>query len=483
MKTALWLVATLGLLLGVGAAVLLGRRGYLVRALFRATFLGVCVLVLALFFGLALPGVVPLESLPPLFFAVVLFFAPIGLCEAVGASRVRSARGSLCASLLMYPVAYLGLALAFVTLWGAPRFGWLSASEHLAWTLLVGVVPIQTFFRFEVKRRDRFGWDLLAGGATAALLAGAIFVVDLMPWGPRVYVDYLQRVLLMVLVVFGANGVADLIEERVLGTGIFRDSPDPHASEFPALRFTLSFLKGTKSGEAEPTTSPRSVFKRRVSVLWPCLLLLGCAITLPTVVRHWEFASHTLSVKTMVLSAVLIVGAAVFVVLDLRRSKPPLLYPIPLWAALGGIALGVLTLSTESSLFLEPRRSGNETGAIGALKTIGTAQSLFREADKEGDGNLDYGTLRELSTAGEKGLIDSILSSGTKDGYVFEATYGSMSSEFIWFATARPEPYGFRGHRYFCTNHEGVTYYTTKAPFKLNSINCTIPAGARTVGR
>ena len=96
---------------------------------------------------------------------------------------------------------------------------------------------------------------------------------------------------------------------------------------------------------------------------------------------------------------------------------------------------------------------------------------------------MDYGTLAELNSAGETGLIDSVLGSGTKNGYYFEATYGSTTSEFIWFATARPSLPGTTGDRYFCTNHEGVTYYTSASPFRLNSVDCTIPAGAKPVGK
>ena len=157
-----------------------------------------------------------------------------------------------------------------------------------------------------------------------------------------------------------------------------------------------------------------------------------------------------------------------------------------------GVSLGLLCVLAAISAFvlLAPRQptiywrgGGNEGAAIGALKTVAAAQSLFRESDKEADGNLDYGTLSELASAGTTGLIDRVLGSGTKQGYLFEATYGASTSEFIWFATAGPALPGTTGDRYFCANHEGVTFYTSSGPFKLNSVNCTIPAGAKAVGR
>ena len=125
---------------------------------------------------------------------------------------------------------------------------------------------------------------------------------------------------------------------------------------------------------------------------------------------------------------------------------------------------------------IEARKNGNETAAIGALKTLGSAQALFRESDKENDGNLDYGTLSELASAGKTGLIDKVLGSGTKQGYLFEASYSTLTSEFLWLSNAQPALPGTTGDRYFCVNQEGVTYYTSSATFPSNFADCTIPA-------
>lgn len=150
-----------------------------------------------------------------------------------------------------------------------------------------------------------------------------------------------------------------------------------------------------------------------------------------------------------------------------------------------GLCLAVVVVIGAIAIpnLIKARKGGNETAPIGALKTIGAAQALFRESDKEGDGNLDYGTLSELATAGTTGLIDRVLGSGTKNGYLFECTYGALTSEFIWIATATPTIPGTTGERYFVTNHEGVTCYTTAAPFVLNSVTCEIPPGSTPVGR
>ena len=88
---------------------------------------------------------------------------------------------------------------------------------------------------------------------------------------------------------------------------------------------------------------------------------------------------------------------------------------------------------------IEARKNGNETAAIGALKTIGTAQSLFREADKEADGNLDYGSLAELSTAGTTGRSTRSCSSYS-DPIV--RAYWSFTAVEPWFLVEEAEVRG-----------------------------------------
>ena len=110
---------------------------------------------------------------------------------------------------------------------------------------------------------------------------------------------------------------------------------------------------------------------------------------------------------------------------------------------------------------IEARVHGNEAAAIGALKTITTAQSLFREGDKESDTNYDYGSLQELSDAA---LIDSVLGSGEKQGYVFTAQANPVTSEFLWTATANPSDPGSTGKRYFAVDQSGVIYCSDTHP-------------------
>lgn len=110
----------------------------------------------------------------------------------------------------------------------------------------------------------------------------------------------------------------------------------------------------------------------------------------------------------------------------------------------------------------------NEAAAIGALKAIGNAQTLYREGDKNGNSTLDYApNLERLTNTGftrQEDLIDEVLASGTKQGYVFAIT---SSSEFGWTATANPRVPGTTGDRYFGTNMEGEIFYNDERPVRF----------------
>jgi hypothetical protein len=122
--------------------------------------------------------------------------------------------------------------------------------------------------------------------------------------------------------------------------------------------------------------------------------------------------------------------------------------------------------------------SRNEPPAIGALKTISTSQMIFREGDKDADGTLDYGTLAELS---DTMLIDAVLGSGQKQGYVFRVQPSPLTPEFLWMATADPAAPGVTGDRYFATNQDGIIYYSTTAPFTITP-DATFPTDALRLG-
>jgi prepilin-type N-terminal cleavage/methylation domain-containing protein len=114
---------------------------------------------------------------------------------------------------------------------------------------------------------------------------------------------------------------------------------------------------------------------------------------------------------------------------------------------------------------IEARKHGNEAAAIGALKTISTSQTLYREGDKDGDGTLDYGSLSELYTYN---LIDQVLGSGSKQGFLFSVEPEASSIEYRWGGIADPALPGTTGDRTFAVNHSGVIYYTGNDDGSLN---------------
>jgi hypothetical protein len=116
-------------------------------------------------------------------------------------------------------------------------------------------------------------------------------------------------------------------------------------------------------------------------------------------------------------------------------------------------------------------KTRNERRAIAALKTIATVESIFREGDKDGNGALDYASLAQL---GQTQLIDAVLASGTKDGYVFQVSASVSTSEFLWFAVVSPLKPGVTGDRYFEMNHSAVIFFTTAASFALNTTDCNM---------
>ena len=108
---------------------------------------------------------------------------------------------------------------------------------------------------------------------------------------------------------------------------------------------------------------------------------------------------------------------------------------------------------------IENRKAGNEAAAIGALKTVNIAQTLFREADKDGNDILDYAP--DLETLSRHQLIDPVLGSGTKQGYIFSLTRSSNNPELRWNCTAKPQSPGTSGIRYFYIDETGVIRYET----------------------
>jgi hypothetical protein len=95
-----------------------------------------------------------------------------------------------------------------------------------------------------------------------------------------------------------------------------------------------------------------------------------------------------------------------------------------------------------------------------------------------------------LSELEQVRLIDERLGSGSKQGYYFECAYSTTTSEFLWWATAKPQVPGSSGDRAFFTSAAGVIYWAPcrssddlEALPKIDPKTCEIPKGLMPVGR
>ena len=111
---------------------------------------------------------------------------------------------------------------------------------------------------------------------------------------------------------------------------------------------------------------------------------------------------------------------------------------------------------------IEARKGSNEAAAIGALRTLATSQSLYREGDKGHTGTLTYadrlGPQTTANSLANVALIDGVLGSGTKQGYLFAIV---QADQFSWSATASPATPTKSGDRYFFVDESGVIRFSS----------------------
>ena len=135
--------------------------------------------------------------------------------------------------------------------------------------------------------------------------------------------------------------------------------------------------------------------------------------------------------------------------------------------ALSGLAL-VLALGATWAADRE-----DEERAVDSLRKIAKAEDAFQAAEKQRTGNAVYGMLSELSNAG---LIEAVLGTGTKDGYLFEAARSSTTSELLWFGTASPAAPS-NGSHFFFVNQSGAVLEASEA-LKVDRSTCAPPEEA-----
>lgn len=145
--------------------------------------------------------------------------------------------------------------------------------------------------------------------------------------------------------------------------------------------------------------------------------------------------------------------------------------PTAIWIVLigaGCLIAGIVPVAIIAAIaipnLIAARQTGNETSAIGTLRTIATAQYVYREGDYDGDEVLDYaGSLTELSQAG---LVDAVVGSGTRSGYRFDLS----GSTYEWQARATPVTPS-TGRRNFIVCVDGVVRFSG-----TGAATCSSPA-------
>ena len=111
--------------------------------------------------------------------------------------------------------------------------------------------------------------------------------------------------------------------------------------------------------------------------------------------------------------------------------------------------------------YIQAKMRGNEASAAQSLRTISTAELVYSTTY-----GMDYSTtLLQLSGSGvnpdpnNAGLIDQVLASSIKQGYIFTYTPLTMDSQgntATYSVTADPASPGITGQRHFYTDQTAV---------------------------
>ena len=101
---------------------------------------------------------------------------------------------------------------------------------------------------------------------------------------------------------------------------------------------------------------------------------------------------------------------------------------------------------------LASKRAANEGSAQSSLRTVHSSEAVYQSTA----GNGNYGDLAALTG---QNLIDSVLGTGTKSGYTFEATADNTATPVNFYATAVPANTAAitrTGNRSFAVTEDGV---------------------------
>ncbi len=117
---------------------------------------------------------------------------------------------------------------------------------------------------------------------------------------------------------------------------------------------------------------------------------------------------------------------------------------------------------------LRSRIAANEASAVGSIRTLNTAEVTYASTYPDQGftctlANLGPPSGSNPATSTSAGLIDAVLSSGTKSGYSFTlascTAAGSTTINVTYQSQGQPVAVGQTGQRAFCSDQSGVIKY------------------------
>ncbi len=210
------------------------------------------------------------------------------------------------------------------------------------------------------------------------------------------------------------------------------------------------------------TSSPDDFIVRRDLILvasWAALVLALSSIIFLTLLQD---PSGLLSIAisgVIGFLQILLLSSSVKAYSSMPRDRNDIHLLIP---RLGGALLLLVVVLFLSVAGLTPKRAADEASAVGSLRTIHAVQIQFAQ-DHPRNGFAT--SLAQLGPTPGAELIDSVLASGTKSGYLFAITSAETDSNGRvtgYTATARPIRYGKSTTHSFLIDESGTLHYSTE---------------------
>jgi prepilin-type N-terminal cleavage/methylation domain-containing protein len=113
---------------------------------------------------------------------------------------------------------------------------------------------------------------------------------------------------------------------------------------------------------------------------------------------------------------------------------------------------------------LRSRMTANEGSAIGSMRTITSAEQQYQSASIRpmASGMGAYDTLPAMIVPVPP-FVDTVLGTGTKQGYLFTATPVDTDGAPTYTVTGNPQLPGSSGNRYFFADNSGVIRFNNGA--------------------